>query len=131
MIDSARSVLNRYIPDIYIYSDIYKGDEAGKYVSISSCSSSFLRIVKIYRSPGYGITLVSTSTTDALHASEGVSKPGGSPEELGLQAARQLLVEIKKSGCIDSAHQSMVFSLMALGSEDIQKVRSGPLTPHA
>jgi len=112
MIDSARSVLNRYIPDIYIYSDIYKGEEAGK-------------------SPGYGLTLVSTSTTDALHASEGVSEPGGDPEQLGLQAARQLLAEIKKSGCIDSAHQSLVFTLMAMGSEDIQKVRSGPLTPKA
>lgn len=38
MIDSARGVLNRYIPDIYIYSDIYKGDEAGKYVYSFSTS---------------------------------------------------------------------------------------------
>jgi len=30
MIDSCRSVLNRYIPDIYLYSDVYKGDESGK-----------------------------------------------------------------------------------------------------
>lgn len=30
MIDSARSVLNRYIPDIYLYSDVYKGEESGK-----------------------------------------------------------------------------------------------------
>ena len=32
MIEASRSVLNRYIPDIYLYSDVYKGDESGKSV---------------------------------------------------------------------------------------------------
>jgi RNA 3'-terminal phosphate cyclase-like protein len=32
MIDACRSVLNRYIPDIYLYSDVYKGEESGKCV---------------------------------------------------------------------------------------------------
>ena len=35
MIDAARSILNRFIPDIYLYSDVYKGDDSGKYVTIS------------------------------------------------------------------------------------------------
>lgn len=30
MVESARSVLNRYIPDIHIYTDVYKGEESGK-----------------------------------------------------------------------------------------------------
>jgi RNA 3'-terminal phosphate cyclase-like protein len=30
LIESCRSVINRYIPDIYIYSDVYKGSESGK-----------------------------------------------------------------------------------------------------
>jgi RNA 3'-terminal phosphate cyclase-like protein len=34
MIEAARSVLNRYIPDIYLYSDVYKGEDSGKYVQI-------------------------------------------------------------------------------------------------
>jgi len=34
MIEAARSVLNRYIPDIYLYSDVYKGEESGKCVSL-------------------------------------------------------------------------------------------------
>lgn len=25
-------MLNRYIPDIYLYSDVYKGEDSGKYV---------------------------------------------------------------------------------------------------
>jgi len=112
MIDSCRSVLNRYIPDIYLYSDIYKGDEAGK-------------------SPGYALTLVAESTTDALHCAEAVSVPGGSPEDAALQAARSLLAEIKRGGCVDRYHQSLVLTLMVLGSEDIARVRMGELSPAA
>jgi RNA 3'-terminal phosphate cyclase-like protein len=33
MIEASRSVLNRYIPDIYLYSDVYKGNESGKYAT--------------------------------------------------------------------------------------------------
>jgi RNA 3'-terminal phosphate cyclase-like protein len=35
MIDACRSVLNRYIPDIYLYSDVYKGEESGKCVDLA------------------------------------------------------------------------------------------------
>lgn len=30
IVDSARSVLNKFIPDIYIYTDHYKGSQSGK-----------------------------------------------------------------------------------------------------
>lgn len=30
MVEAARSVLNRYIPDLYLFADVYRGDEAGK-----------------------------------------------------------------------------------------------------
>lgn len=30
MVEAARSVLNRYIPDIYIHTDVYKGEDSGK-----------------------------------------------------------------------------------------------------
>ena len=32
MVDSARAVLNNYLPDVYIYTDTVKGAEAGRYV---------------------------------------------------------------------------------------------------
>lgn len=35
LVASARSVLNRYIPDIYIYTDVYRGEDSGKCVPIS------------------------------------------------------------------------------------------------
>ena len=43
VMDSARSVLTRYIPDVYIYTDVYKGFESGM-------------------SPGYALSLVAEST---------------------------------------------------------------------
>lgn len=112
MIDAARSVLNRYIPDLYLFSDVYRGEESGK-------------------SPGYAMSLVATSTTGTLHSSEATSAPGVTPEDVGLQAARQLLSEIQGGGCIDRSHQPMALVLMALGPEDVAKVRLGALTPQA
>ena len=34
LVESARSLLNAFIPDIYIYSDVYKGEEAGLYTPL-------------------------------------------------------------------------------------------------
>lgn len=112
MMDAARSVLNRYIPDIYLFSDVYRGDESGK-------------------SPGFSMSLVSTSTTGALHAAEATSAPGRTPEDVGLEAARALLTEISARGCVDRTHQPLVLLLMALGPEDVAKCRMSALTPAA
>lgn len=30
MIEAARGVLNRYIPDIYLFADVYRGEDSGK-----------------------------------------------------------------------------------------------------
>ncbi|KAF8201525.1 RNA 3'-terminal phosphate cyclase/enolpyruvate transferase [Pholiota molesta] len=47
MIEASRSILNRYIPDIYLYSDVYKGDESGK-------------------SPGYALTLLARTAPEDI-----------------------------------------------------------------
>lgn len=112
MVEAARSVLNRYIPDIYLYTDVYKGEESG-------------------RSPGYGLTLVAQSTTSAVHAAECLS--GGdtqTPEDVALRAARALLEEIAGGGCVDSKHQWLVLLLMVLGKEDVGKCHLSNLTAH-
>ncbi|KAJ9116193.1 hypothetical protein QFC20_000873 [Naganishia adeliensis] len=135
MVEAARSVLNRYIPDIYLYTDVYKGEESGK-------------------SSGYGLTLLSLSNTSAIHSAETISVPaqqasntGNSsmqitdasstttqtrfqtPEELALHAARLLLDSVAKGGCVDEAHQWLVLLMMVLGSEDVGRCRMGALTP--
>ncbi|KAA1469467.1 18S rRNA biogenesis protein [Dentipellis sp. KUC8613] len=104
MIEAARSVLNRFIPDIYLYSDVYKGEDSGK-------------------SPGYALTLLAESTTGALHSSEAISEAGVAPEDIALRASYALLTEIRRGGCIDRLHQCLVLLYMVLGSEDVGRVR--------
>lgn len=110
MIEASRSILNRYIPDIYLYSDVYKGDESGK-------------------SPGYALSLLAESTTSVIHCAEAVSEPGVAPEDIGLKATRQLLAEVNKGGCVDRKHQTLVLMFMVLGSEDVGRCRMGEPTP--
>lgn len=129
MQEAARSILTRFIPDVYIYTDVFKGDESGN-------------------SPGYALSLVAETDTKVLFSTEcayrlesnenpaaeskissdappfkkttKTSKPDitesvteylandyhfQTPEHLGIQAARQLLTEIKKGGTIDSVSQ--------------------------
>lgn len=81
------------------------------------------------RSPGYALSLLAESTTSVLHCSEAVSVPGGTPEEIALAAARALLVEIKRGGCVDRKHQCLVLLMMVLGSEDVGRVKMGELSP--
>jgi RNA 3'-terminal phosphate cyclase-like protein len=136
MIEAARSVLNRYIPDIYIYADVYKGEESGKCVSSSSfrfpCLPPYRGDTLLYscRSPGYALTLLSESTTSALHSAEAASPPTGgtTPEEVALKATYELLNEVRKGGCVDRSLQSLVLVGMCLGSEDVGRCRMGELS---
>ncbi|KAG9287342.1 hypothetical protein G9A89_023713 [Geosiphon pyriformis] len=109
MVESARSVLNRYIPDVYIYTDVFKGEQSGK-------------------SPGFALSLVGESTTGALISAEQVANPGETPEDIGRKTAKLLLEEISKGGCVDSVSQWLVLLMMVLGPEDVSKVRIGQLT---
>jgi RNA 3'-terminal phosphate cyclase-like protein len=90
------------------------------------------------RSPGFGITLVSQSSTSTLHSAECLSQPPSAgpsrmqhtPEDIALHAARLLLEEISKGGCVDGRHQWLVMLLMILGKEDVGKCLMGDLTAH-
>ena len=131
MIEASRSILNRYIPDIYIYSDVYKGDDSGKYVSVSFTPSTLPSthlLTPHPRSPGYALSILAESTTGALHSAEAVSQPGVAPEDIALQATRTLLSELESGGCVDRRHQCLVLSMMVLGSEDVGRCRMGEPT---
>ncbi|ORY06632.1 18S rRNA biogenesis protein [Basidiobolus meristosporus CBS 931.73] len=110
LVDSARSVLNRYIPDIYIYTDVFKGAESGK-------------------SPGFALTLVAESTTGALLSAELAANPGETPEDIGKKCAKMLLEEVNKGGCFDSVCQWVGLLMMVLGPEDVSKIRIGKISP--
>lgn len=66
--------------------------------------------------------------------SEGEDGEEGSsmvPEDIGRRAAHALLDEVARGGVVDSGHQGLVLLLCALGPEEINEVRLGPLTPYA
>lgn len=56
VIESAKTLLTKFIPDVYLYTDIYKGAESGK-------------------SPGYALSLVAESTSGSLLSTELAFQP--------------------------------------------------------
>ncbi|XP_062985351.1 RNA 3'-terminal phosphate cyclase-like protein [Elgaria multicarinata webbii] len=116
IVDSARSILNKFLPDIYIHTDHMKGTSSGK-------------------SPGFGLSLVAETTNGTFLSAELASNPQGEgtavlPEDLGTNCAKLLLEEIHRGGCVDSTNQSLVLLLMTLGQRDVSKVLLGPLSPY-
>lgn len=126
IVDSARGVLNSFIPDVYIYTDHYRGPDSGN-------------------SPGYGLSLVAETTTGCALATEVMSSAASSarntadgetavdsqsPEAIGLRAAKLLLQDIKHGGCVDSTNQWLALLFMALCPEDISRMRLGKLSEY-
>eukprot|EP00041_Stephanoeca_diplocostata_P015377 m.293085 g.293085 ORF g.293085 m.293085 type:complete len:360 (+) comp20014_c0_seq3:260-1339(+) len=106
VVDSARGVLNKLLPDVYIYTDHYRGAEAGK-------------------SPGFGLTLVAESTTGTHVSAECIADKGELPEDLGARTAKVLLEEVSRGGCVDTQNQATCLALMVLTPEDVSKIRLG------
>uniref|UniRef100_A0A8C5FN08 RNA terminal phosphate cyclase like 1 n=1 Tax=Gadus morhua TaxID=8049 RepID=A0A8C5FN08_GADMO len=116
IVDSARSVINKFIPDIYIYTDHLKGANSGK-------------------SPGFGLVLAAETQKGFFLSAELSSAPQGQgptilPEDLGKNCAKLLLEEIHRGGCVDSTNQSLALLFMTLGQQDVSKVLLGPLSPY-
>ncbi|KOC69913.1 putative RNA 3'-terminal phosphate cyclase-like protein [Habropoda laboriosa] len=116
IVESAKGVLLKFLPDVYIHTDHCKGAASGK-------------------SPGFGVTLSAETTTDVVFGAEAFSplmKAGSLPcvpEDIGKEAAMKLVDEIYRNGCVDSPFQSMTAMFMALGKKDVSKIVTGPLTP--
>ncbi|XP_014665014.1 PREDICTED: RNA 3'-terminal phosphate cyclase-like protein [Priapulus caudatus] len=116
-VDAARSVLNRFLPDVYIYTDHARGAASGK-------------------SPGFGVSLVAETTAGTFLGAEvsshaaGLGLPPSVPEDLGREAAHALLEEIYSGGIVDSTNQGVALLLMALGQQDVSKMVVGALTPY-
>lgn len=168
LVDAARGVLNKFLPDVYIFTDHHPGDgrEGGKGATRGKKSS-----------PGFGLSLVAETTTGCLLGADaasgagraaweegvsafgddaaeagggdenengafalGASGAGGrkrrrgepaTPEDLGASTTEALMAEVQRGGVCDSAHQPLVLLLMAIGPEQLSKVRLGRLTPRA
>jgi RNA 3'-terminal phosphate cyclase-like protein len=112
MVESARGVLNDFLPDVWIYTDHYKGERGGQ-------------------SPGFGITVVAESTTGAMLSVELVGGAQLLPEEIGTASARLLCEEIESGGYVDTAHQPLALLLMALAPDDVSQLRIGRISQYS
>ena len=112
VVDAARGLLNQFLPDVYLYSDHFRGRESGL-------------------SPGFGLSLVGESTTGCRVSVELAANPGTAPEDLGIQCAQLFAEEVSRGGCVDTSHQTLMFMLMTLCPEDVSRVRVGQLSPYS
>lgn len=107
MVEGAKQVLSVLTQDVFIYTDHYKGEQSGK-------------------SPGYACALVAETIDGSLLGADCCAKGGGDlPEDVGQQAALQLLHELSLGGCVDRTNQWLVLVMMALSPADLCKVRFG------
>lgn len=111
IVDASRGLFNKLLPDVYIYSDHYKGSESGQ-------------------SPGFALSLVAETTTGVFLGAEAAAAGGNLPEDVATLASHLLCEEISKGGCVDTTNQALVLLYMALSPEDVSKVRFGKLTPY-
>lgn len=115
-IEAAREILTPLSPDTYIYADI-SSEKAPKDGSR-----------KI--SPGYGLTLVAETTTGCFLSFEKMAQPQELAEDLATETTNLFLLELIRRGAVDSTNQSLMLLLMALGPEEISRIRLGKLTEY-
>ncbi|KAK4218756.1 RNA 3'-terminal phosphate cyclase/enolpyruvate transferase [Rhypophila decipiens] len=118
MISAARGVLNPLVSDVHVAAQY---DPAPLVGDTKTGGKKKIGI-------GFGLSLVAESSADGvLYAADVVAPPGGMvvPEDIGTQCAYQLLEVIAQGGCVSAASASTVLTLMAMGSEDVGRLRLG------
>ncbi|KAG9238532.1 RNA 3'-terminal phosphate cyclase/enolpyruvate transferase [Amylocarpus encephaloides] len=119
MIHAARSVLNALVSDVHI---------AAQYDQAPLVPDKTNPSAKKRTGVGFGVCLVAESGVDGVVYSADLAAPsegGVTPEEIGKKAAWQLLEAIERGGCVSSVGVGTVLLLMAMGSEDVGRIRLG------
>lgn len=115
MVDKTKSVMYKFIQDVYFTVDHPKGKLCGK-------------------SPGFGANIVALTTTGIILTADSVSPPFGrqrtTAEEVADNAISAMFEELWFGGCIDSSFQSIVLLYMALRQKDVSRVVLGPLSSY-
>ncbi|POR31338.1 RNA 3'-terminal phosphate cyclase-like protein [Tolypocladium paradoxum] len=118
MIHSAREVLNPLVADIHVAAQY---DQAPLVPTDKAGSKRRLGI-------GFGLSLVAeSSSVGVLYSADMVVPPSGGvvPEDIGKRCAYQLLEAIAQGGCVSQVSASAMLILMAMGSEDVGRLRIG------
>lgn len=115
-IETAKGVMLKFLPDVYIYADANRGKMSGN-------------------APGFGICLHAETTEGVCfmaQANSHIKGEGGrepsTPEDIGEKAAMRLLDEIYRGGCCDSTYQWLVTLFMSLGQKHVSKFMTGTFT---
>ncbi|CAK1551329.1 unnamed protein product [Leptosia nina] len=116
VVESAKGVMLKFLPDVYINTDQCRGSNAGK-------------------SPGFGVSLVAETNDKTFYCAEAKSLEPGTgestlPEDLGRECAMKLLDEIHRGGAVDSSFQWILALWMALGQKDVSECVVGPLSEY-
>ena len=123
MIHAARDVLNAFASDIHVAAQ-YDPAPLVPDEELTNNKGGAKRRLGI----GFGLSLVAeSSAAGVLYAADAVAPPEGGvvPEDVGRQCAFQLLETISRGGCVGSAAAPTVLTLMAMGSEDVGRLRIG------
>lgn len=117
MITAARGVLNQLVSDVHVAAQYdpapVVGDKNGMKKKIGI---------------GFGLSLVAESSADGvLYLADVVAPPEGGvvPEDIGTRCAYQLLEVIAQGGCVSNVSAPTLLTLMAMGSEDVGRLRLG------
>jgi RNA 3'-terminal phosphate cyclase-like protein len=120
MIEAARGVLNPLTSDTYIFSDVTSAP------FIPSSDPSQPRSNK-KTGVGFGLSMVAETSTGMLYSADLAAPPQGGqpPEDIGRRCAHQLLESISLGGCVSREGATTMLMLMAMGSEDVGRLRIG------
>lgn len=120
MIDVARGILNPFVSDTYIFSDV---SSAPLVPGNDKNDPSAKKKIGI----GFGLSLVAESSTGCLYSADLASPPAGGepPEDIGRNCAYQLLEAISVGGGVSRTAAPTMITLMAMGSEDVGRIQVG------
>jgi RNA 3'-terminal phosphate cyclase-like protein len=121
MIHTARGILNPLVSDVHIATQFNQAPLVGSNDKANPQSKKKTGI-------GFGLCLVAESSADGVIYSADVvcpSEGGVTAEDIGKQCAYQLLEVIAQGGCVTRVGASTVLMLMAMGSEDVGRLRLG------
>ncbi|KAH8657648.1 RNA 3'-terminal phosphate cyclase/enolpyruvate transferase [Tricladium varicosporioides] len=119
MIHEARRLLNGLVADVHI---------AAQYDQAPLVSDKGEPGKKRRTGVGFGLSLVAESSVDGVIYSADATAPsmgGVTPEDIGKMCALQLLECVSDGGCVTKVGAGTVLTLMAMGSEDVGRVRLG------
>lgn len=120
MIETARGVLNQFVADTYIFSDV---SSAPLVPAPEKNNANAKRKIGV----GFGLSLVAESSTGVLYSADVASPASGgvAPEDLGKACAYQLLETISQGGCASIVAAPTMLTMMAMGSEDVGRLGMG------